>query len=226
MICPKCGNENPELVKFCDRCGASLEQGKVCSRCGTKNPQTSKFCYRCGANLDQANVCPKCGVKYNEGAKFCRNCGTKLIQESVIPSDIKPSVEPSVNQGLQPKSRSAALKWGTGILIAITVLYLIGLINLITLNQMGYAVPFLPLHSITFVIAIPAAICAVKRKYWGYVLGATIWLLIVEIIALSNLFVSAGSCPVLPGSIAIQIFSFLLAITCLILISRTKAEFS
>jgi len=78
MICPKCGKENPELGKFCNYCGASLEQGKLCSKCGAENPQTSKFCYNCGANLDQTNLCPKCGTEYNKDAKFCRSCGERL----------------------------------------------------------------------------------------------------------------------------------------------------
>jgi len=84
MICPKCGNENPELGKFCDHCGASLEQRKVCSRCGTESPQTSRFCDHCGADLDQANVCPKCGVEHNKGAKFCTRCGTPLEAEDLV----------------------------------------------------------------------------------------------------------------------------------------------
>ena len=140
--------------------------------------------------------------------------------------EIEPSVKPRVNQGIQPRSRSAALKWGTGILFVLTVMYLIALINLTTLSLWGYAVPFLPGYFITFFIALAAAIYAVRRKHWGYVLVATIWLLVAEIIGTSNLLGGGGPGAVLPGDIAFQIFALLLVITCLILVSRTKAEFS
>lgn len=78
MICPRCGAENPESGKFCDRCGASLEQKRACPRCGAESPQESKFCDQCGATLDLPRICPKCGVESNEDAKFCDECGTTL----------------------------------------------------------------------------------------------------------------------------------------------------
>ena len=233
MICPKCGKENPELGKFCNHCGASLKQSKVCSRCGAESPQTSRFCYHCGADLDQTNVCPKCKAEYNEGDEFCTRCGTKLVQEPVIRLDIldiepetKSNVEPSANRGIQPEHRSATLKWVTGILGVFIVLYIIGLIGLIALTQMGYEVPDLPLQLITLFIIIAATVCAVKRRLWGFVLGTTIWLLIVEIRGSVMLSAAAESCPILPEQIALNVFALLLAVTCLILLSRTKAEFS
>ena len=50
----------------------------ICPKCGSENPESGKFCNRCGAELAQANVCPKCGVENNEDARFCSNCGVEL----------------------------------------------------------------------------------------------------------------------------------------------------
>ena len=162
--------------------------------------------------------------------KFCPSCGTKLVQESVIQSDIKPeiepSVEPGVNQGIQPKSRSAALKWGTGILFVLAVIYLITLIDLISLTLMGFEVPIFFGDFIAFPLALAAAICAAKRKYWGYVRGVAIWLPIASIIGLLFAFGEGWLGLMLPGDIAYIIFVIVLEITCLILIYKTKAEFS
>lgn len=81
MICPACGAENPASGKFCDNCGAPLEQHKICPSCGAKNEQKGRFCDQCGAKLDQVNVCPKCGVENNQDARFCDVCGTPLNSE-------------------------------------------------------------------------------------------------------------------------------------------------
>jgi class 3 adenylate cyclase/tetratricopeptide (TPR) repeat protein len=49
MRCPSCGFENPEGMKFCGECGASLT-GR-CLQCGFANPPRFKFCGDCGAPL-------------------------------------------------------------------------------------------------------------------------------------------------------------------------------
>jgi len=162
--------------------------------------------------------------------KFCPSCGTKLIQESVITSDIqsevKPSIEPTINQGLQQRPRSAALKWGIGILFVLTAIYLFNVINLIYLIQVGFEVPFLLGDFIAFPLALAAAICATKRSHWGYVRGVAIWLVISSIIGTLWLLGSGDIGIWLPEDIAFALFVFLAEITCLILIYKTKVEFS
>ena len=51
MGCPSCGQENPEGVRFCGECGASLQAAVTCPHCGTSNPQSVKFCHECGQRL-------------------------------------------------------------------------------------------------------------------------------------------------------------------------------
>ena len=49
MECPKCQVENPDIQKFCGKCGSKLE--KVCPNCGGTNPTQYNFCGECGHNL-------------------------------------------------------------------------------------------------------------------------------------------------------------------------------
>lgn len=57
MFCPKCGAENTEGNKYCQKCGATLsvESPKptgVCAKCGTKNAEGTQYCTNCGSMLD------------------------------------------------------------------------------------------------------------------------------------------------------------------------------
>lgn len=54
MGCPSCGHDNPEGVRFCGECGASLQAAVTCPRCDTLNPQGVKFCHECGQRLAEA----------------------------------------------------------------------------------------------------------------------------------------------------------------------------
>jgi ribosomal protein L40E len=50
MRCAKCGADNREGARFCDKCGAKLSP--KCSSCGAENRSDAKFCYSCGAVLE------------------------------------------------------------------------------------------------------------------------------------------------------------------------------
>jgi uncharacterized membrane protein/ribosomal protein L40E len=57
MFCPKCGAENTEGNKYCQKCGATLAADApkatgVCAKCGTKNAEGTKYCQSCGSMLD------------------------------------------------------------------------------------------------------------------------------------------------------------------------------
>ena len=51
MKCPKCGFENRQGVKFCEKCGAKMEI--ICSACGAKIPPDRQFCGECGQALGE-----------------------------------------------------------------------------------------------------------------------------------------------------------------------------
>jgi class 3 adenylate cyclase/tetratricopeptide (TPR) repeat protein len=51
MVCPACGDENPDGALFCGGCGASLAAVVDCPECGAENPAGKKFCNACGRPL-------------------------------------------------------------------------------------------------------------------------------------------------------------------------------
>ena len=49
-ICPNCGYENAEGMKFCNECGTKLgEQKPFCTSCGAQLLAGARFCGECGA---------------------------------------------------------------------------------------------------------------------------------------------------------------------------------
>src|SRR5262245_14052425 len=52
MQCSQCQFDNREGIRFCEECGAKLEQ--VCPACGAAVPPARKFCGECGAKLTAA----------------------------------------------------------------------------------------------------------------------------------------------------------------------------
>ena len=49
-ICPNCGYENSEGMKFCNECGTKLGQQKTfCTSCGAELQGGARFCGECGA---------------------------------------------------------------------------------------------------------------------------------------------------------------------------------
>ncbi|MBI1733696.1 MAG: AAA family ATPase [Candidatus Rokubacteria bacterium] len=50
-----------------------------CSRCASDNPATNRFCDQCGAPLEQR--CPRCGAALRPNARFCGGCGAALAED-------------------------------------------------------------------------------------------------------------------------------------------------
>jgi predicted lipid-binding transport protein (Tim44 family) len=52
--CPSCGHKNPEGVKFCQECGASLAAAgpRHCTSCGEELAAGTRFCGACGARQE------------------------------------------------------------------------------------------------------------------------------------------------------------------------------
>jgi hypothetical protein len=53
--CPSCGHKNPDGVKFCQECGASLAAAgpKHCTSCGAELSAGTRFCGACGARQEE-----------------------------------------------------------------------------------------------------------------------------------------------------------------------------
>src|SRR5262245_32960845 len=49
-----------------------------CARCQAENDAAARFCEHCGARLEQ--VCSSCGEPVTPGKKFCRSCGASLTE--------------------------------------------------------------------------------------------------------------------------------------------------
>ena len=56
MKCPKCGFENREGVKFCEKCGTKSEL--TCPSCRAKLPGDRLFCGECGQDLKASKPAP------------------------------------------------------------------------------------------------------------------------------------------------------------------------
>ncbi len=99
MQCKECNKENRDNLRFCEFCGAKLEETKVpdpilCSTCGEQNREGVLFCEHCGEKLTTeiptkeepptGPTCPDCGRENRRGVKFCEFCGG-LMKSPLIP---------------------------------------------------------------------------------------------------------------------------------------------
>jgi hypothetical protein len=64
---------NPQTVQ-------NIVKSNQCPDCGKNNLEFARFCNTCGANLeeDKKKYCPECGALNTENAIFCQECGKKF----------------------------------------------------------------------------------------------------------------------------------------------------
>jgi uncharacterized membrane protein/ribosomal protein L40E len=77
MFCPKCGADNPEGGKSCQKCGSLLAAE-------TPKPTGGKV------------FCPKCGAENTGGDKFCPKCGSSFSAEGPKATGSTTSLEPNI----------------------------------------------------------------------------------------------------------------------------------
>ncbi len=53
--------------------------GKFCKNCGHPLAPRAKFCDECGAKVQQKDVCSNCGYVFTTEMKFCPECGIKRV---------------------------------------------------------------------------------------------------------------------------------------------------
>ncbi len=52
----------------------------ICPNCGYENSEGMKFCNECGTKLgSQKTFCTSCGAELQNGARFCGECGQKMF---------------------------------------------------------------------------------------------------------------------------------------------------
>jgi len=76
MKCPSCQSEIRESTKFCEQCGAKLEQ--ECPNCKAKMPLVSKFCGQCGQDLKGPEEAPS--IDYDQPRSYT----PKFLAEKIL----------------------------------------------------------------------------------------------------------------------------------------------
>ena len=107
MRCSKCGAENREGARFCDKCGANLSL--KCPSCGAENRTDANFCDSCGAALSgttstaaKADQLPRTAIKTErlEGERrhlsvlFCDLVGSTQLSHHLDPEESRAIVLP------------------------------------------------------------------------------------------------------------------------------------
>jgi len=116
IVCSECSSQLPPNVKFCTKCGESVDNKKVESNpentstncvCGNMVSPMAKFCTVCGMKMNRAETKPEpetrdlhvkcqCGEILTDEIVFCPSCGTGRHKEVLKP-------EPSVQLSPKPK---------------------------------------------------------------------------------------------------------------------------
>lgn len=71
MPCPSCGADITKGQKFCDKCGAKIEETVVPESASPAPESVSE-------QPDAVRVCPECGTPADPDQLFCQQCGKKL----------------------------------------------------------------------------------------------------------------------------------------------------
>ena len=68
----------------------------LCRKCNVyyEDPEL-KFCSKCGTTLEEVNICPKCHTENELDFVFCAKCGTKLNENSTIVTASNRDLSPS-----------------------------------------------------------------------------------------------------------------------------------
>lgn len=72
-------NEAKQTQEAADAAKKAEDAKGRCQQCGHKNPEGIKFCQECGASLAAAGPkhCSSCGAELKPGIRFCGECGAK-----------------------------------------------------------------------------------------------------------------------------------------------------
>ncbi len=109
MNCPNCGSQQPAGARFCDQCGAPLNQASQ------PNPVAAPA--NAGPAVSVPNlapaapggglICPVCGAANIPGEVFCENCGASLV--GTPPSPVSAGVAAPVTPASSPATPPVAV---------------------------------------------------------------------------------------------------------------------
>ena len=127
MRCSKCGADNREGARFCDKCGGKFSLR--CASCGAENRTDAKFCDSCGAAFGADATVATPAAKMNdtpirvtetsaaenlEGerktvtALFADIKGSMELIEDLDPEEARAIVDPALKLMMDAARRSAA----------------------------------------------------------------------------------------------------------------------
>src|SRR5262249_416807 len=89
MRCPSCGFVNPEGMKFCGQCAATLSLR--CAQCGFDNPSGFAFCGQCGTSFvttspGQATTAPE---RRHVTVMFCDQVDSVARSQRLDPEEFR-----------------------------------------------------------------------------------------------------------------------------------------
>jgi hypothetical protein len=67
---------------------------RICTSCGSPVEAGHKFCEICGAKIEELPVCSKCGAQFIAPVKFCELCGTPALAVETYPDGEEESYGP------------------------------------------------------------------------------------------------------------------------------------
>ena len=131
LLCRKCNvyYEDPEL-KFCSKCGTTLEEVNICPKCHTENDLDFVFCAKCGTRLngnDVNKVVPKPSQTIQKDVSFQP---VPALQPGTANETVSASTVSSVQEKVEGKTESTnssslnrILVYGSVIAFVVVVLF-------------------------------------------------------------------------------------------------------
>ena len=132
-ICPNCGHQNADDVKFCENCGTALTlepasqletaDQKACPRCQALNPSDSRFCENCGYDFDAPAEPSQAAKTVKESAP---DDGTDADAAANVEVDPVPATKPDKGAAPQPRSTTKNKTKFNWLISAVILLLVLG----------------------------------------------------------------------------------------------------
>ena len=115
IVCPNCNKELSEDSKFCDACGAKINETVFCQHCGKQISADSVFCEGCGGRV--GGGAPETPV-------------APIAPEAPMADFVEPApVAPAIPKAAKKLPKKAILFGGIGIAVVAVIIIVIVLIN-------------------------------------------------------------------------------------------------